>query len=166
MVLTFYLKCTLTHYHTIPHFDALKMYSCRKHCEKRRNCLEQAISPLSQCFLPYMVLTFYLKCTLTHYHTIPHFDALKMYSCRKHCEKRKNCLFQAISPFSQCFLPYLVLIFYFKCTLTYYYTMPHFDALKIYSCRKHCKKRKNCLEQAIFPFAHKFSTIYGTYFPF
>ena len=29
----------LTHYHTIPHFDALKINSCGKHCEKRRNCL-------------------------------------------------------------------------------------------------------------------------------
>ena len=30
---------TLTHYQTVPHFDALKIYSCGKHCEKRRNCL-------------------------------------------------------------------------------------------------------------------------------
>ena len=29
----------LTHYHTMPHFDALKIYSCGKHYEKRRNCL-------------------------------------------------------------------------------------------------------------------------------
>ena len=29
----------LTHYHTIPQFEALKIYSGRKHCEKRRNCL-------------------------------------------------------------------------------------------------------------------------------
>ena len=29
----------LTHYHTIPHFDALEIYSCGKHCEKMRNCL-------------------------------------------------------------------------------------------------------------------------------
>ena len=26
-------------------FDALKIYGCRKHCEKRRNWLKQAISP-------------------------------------------------------------------------------------------------------------------------
>ena len=32
------------HYHTMRHFDALKIYSFGKHCEKRRNCLEQAIS--------------------------------------------------------------------------------------------------------------------------
>ena len=29
----------LIHYLTMPHFDALKIYSCWKHCEKRRNCL-------------------------------------------------------------------------------------------------------------------------------
>ena len=29
----------LTHYHTMPHFDTLKIYGCGKHCEKRRNCL-------------------------------------------------------------------------------------------------------------------------------
>ena len=29
--------CGLTHYHTMPHFDTLKIYSCGKHHEKRRN---------------------------------------------------------------------------------------------------------------------------------
>ena len=29
----------LTHYHTMLYFDALKIYSCGKHCEKRRNYL-------------------------------------------------------------------------------------------------------------------------------
>ena len=33
------LELYLTHYHTLRHFDALKIYSCGKHCEKRRNCL-------------------------------------------------------------------------------------------------------------------------------
>ena len=33
------IRRVLTHYHTMPHIDALKIYSCRKHCEKRRNCL-------------------------------------------------------------------------------------------------------------------------------
>ena len=36
---------------------------------------------------------------LTHYHTMLHFDALKIYSHGKHWEKRRNCLLQAISPF-------------------------------------------------------------------
>ena len=53
-------------YHTMPHFDALQIhvYSCGKHCEKRRNCVSKAISPFSQCFLPSMALTFHFKCTL------------------------------------------------------------------------------------------------------
>ena len=32
-------RVKLTQYHTIPHFDELNIYSCGKHCEKRRNCL-------------------------------------------------------------------------------------------------------------------------------
>ena len=40
----------------------------------------------------------------------------------------------------------------------------HFDALNIYSCGKHCEKRRNCLLQAISPFLTMFSTLYGTYF--
>ena len=44
-----------------------------------------------------------------------------------------------------------------------YHTMPHFDALKIYSYGKHCEKRRNCLEQAISPFLTMFSTLYDTY---
>ena len=40
---TVYIFCrisdALTHYQTMPHFDALKIYSCKKHCEKKRNCL-------------------------------------------------------------------------------------------------------------------------------
>ena len=39
------------------------------------------------------------QCTLTRDHKIPHFDALKVYSYGKHCEKRRNCLYQATSPF-------------------------------------------------------------------
>ena len=40
----------LTHYHTMLHFDAIKINSCGKHCEKRRNCLKQAISPFPTMF--------------------------------------------------------------------------------------------------------------------
>ena len=38
------------HYHTIPHFDTLQKCNCGKHCEKRRNCLKQAISPFLTMF--------------------------------------------------------------------------------------------------------------------
>ena len=54
---------------------------------------------------------------LTNYHTTPHFDALKIYSCGKHCEKRRNCLLQAISSFLTMFSTVYTLIFHFKCTL-------------------------------------------------
>ena len=30
-------------------------------------------------------------------------------------------------------------------SLSRYYLMPHFDALTIYGCGKHCEKRRNCL---------------------
>ena len=40
----------------------------------------------------YMKTLIDTSCTLTHYHTMPHFDALKINSCGKHCEKRKNGL--------------------------------------------------------------------------
>ena len=43
-------KRVLTHYHIIPHFDALKIHNCGKHCEKRRKCLKQAISPFLTMF--------------------------------------------------------------------------------------------------------------------
>ena len=52
---------------------------------------------------------------LTYYRTMPHFDALKIYSYGKHCEKRRNCLQFLL--FSQCFLRYMALIFQFKRTL-------------------------------------------------
>ena len=50
--------------------------------------------------------------------------------------------------------------------LTHYHTVPHFNALKIYNCGKHCEKRRNCLLQAISPILTMFSTLYGTYFSF
>ena len=34
----------------MPHLEALKINSCGKHCEKRRNYLEQAISPFPTLF--------------------------------------------------------------------------------------------------------------------
>ena len=42
-------KC-INHYHAVPHFVALRIYSCGKNCEKRRNCLEQAISSFLTIF--------------------------------------------------------------------------------------------------------------------
>ena len=58
-----YFVGVLTHYHTMPHFDALKIYSCGKHCEKRRKCLlrNKQFLLFSQCFLPHMALIFILN---------------------------------------------------------------------------------------------------------
>ena len=54
----------LTHYHTMPHFDTLNIYSCGKHCEKKEIACNKQFFLVSQCFLPYMALTFNFKCTL------------------------------------------------------------------------------------------------------
>ena len=44
------LLCPIPHYHTMPHFDTVTIYSSGKHCEKRRNCSSQAISPFLTMF--------------------------------------------------------------------------------------------------------------------
>ena len=54
---------------------------------------------------------------LTHNHTIPHFDALKICSCGKHCEEGETACKQQTLLFSQCFPPHMVLIFHFKYAL-------------------------------------------------
>ena len=50
--------------------------------------------------------------------------------------------------------------------LTHYHTLLHFDALKIYSHRKHYEKRRNCLLEAISLFLTMYSTLNDTYFSF
>ena len=50
----------------------------------------------------------------------PHFDALKICSCGKHCEKKEQLFVTNNFSFSRnVFLPYMVFIFYFKCTLKF-----------------------------------------------
>ena len=61
----------ITHYHKIPHVEALKIYSYGKLCEKGEIASNKQFLPFSQCFLPYKALIFHVKCTLTIYHTIP-----------------------------------------------------------------------------------------------
>ena len=41
---------SLTHYHTMPHFDVLKIYSCGKHCKKKEKLIEMSISPFPIAF--------------------------------------------------------------------------------------------------------------------
>ena len=50
--------------------------------------------------------------------------------------------------------------------LTHDDTMPHFDTLKIYSCGKHCEKKRDCFLQAISHFLTMFPTLFGTYFSY
>ena len=58
-------KRCLTRYDIMMHFGALKICSCGKHCEKSRNYLLQAISPLLAMFFTlYGTHFFYFKCTL------------------------------------------------------------------------------------------------------
>ena len=81
----------------MPHIDALKISSCGKHCEKRRNCLSQAVSPflamLSTLYAHYFSCEMHFKMSspigfsldqskilsygnrLTHSHTVTPFDA-------------------------------------------------------------------------------------------
>ena len=53
---------------------------------------------------------------LIHYHTMPHFDTLKICSRGKYCEKGEIACNKQFLLFSQCFLPYMALIFHFNCT--------------------------------------------------
>ena len=45
---------------------------------------------------------------------MPHFDVLKIYSCGKYCKKRRIACNNQFLLFSQCFLPYMAIVFHFK----------------------------------------------------
>ena len=62
---------------------------------------------------PYLALK-----SLTQYHTILHVDALNRYIAVENIVRKGEitCINQFLL-FSQCFLPYMVLIFHFNCTL-------------------------------------------------
>ena len=47
-----------------------------------------------------------------------------------------------------------ILIGLFIDILTHYHTMSHFDALKKYSCGKHCEKKEKLIETSNFSFSH------------
>ena len=86
----------LTLYHMIPIFN--------------ESWKELWLPPFSPFLTMFSNLSNWLYWGLTNYHTMTHFDALKIYSSGKHCNKQ-------ILLFSHCFLPYILLIFHFKCTL-------------------------------------------------
>ena len=54
---------------------------------------------------------------LTHYHTVLHFDALIYIAVENFVRKGEIAYNKQFLLFSQCFLPYVLLIFHFKCTL-------------------------------------------------
>ena len=56
-----------------------------------------------------------LFCSLTHYHTMPNFEALKVYSSENIVRKGEIACTKQFLLFTQCFLPYMALIFHFKC---------------------------------------------------
>ena len=56
--------------------------------------------------------------SLTHYHTMPHFDTIKICSCGKHCGKKgEMACNKPFLLFSYCFQPYIALILHFQYTL-------------------------------------------------
>ena len=54
---------------------------------------------------------------LTHYHTMPHFEALKIYSCGRHCEKKEKLLVTSNFSFSHIVFYPIWHIIHFECTL-------------------------------------------------
>ena len=93
----------------------------RKHCGKSR-CLVQTFFSLSynvfKCFLSQgLSMSGLCGKELTHYHTMPHFDALEIYIAVENIvRKGEIACYKQFLLFSQCFLPYMALIFHFTCT--------------------------------------------------
>ena len=56
------------------------------------NCLKELQETMERSICRKNITEILLKMVLTHYHTMPHFDTLKIYSCGKHCKKRRYCL--------------------------------------------------------------------------
>ena len=110
----------LTHNYTMPHFEALKIHIAVENIVRKGEiaCNKQFLL-FSQCFLPYMVLIFHLKCTLTcRLHLVSIWTSLKCCQCENIVRKGEIACNKQFLLFSQCFLPYMVLIFHLKCTLT------------------------------------------------
>ena len=95
--------CILTH---------LRYIAMENIVRKRPVCLFQAMFPFLTMFSSLYGTYFSFQCTLKC--RLSYFDALKIYSYRKPCEKKAKlqCFL-----FSHCFLSYMALIFHFKCTL-------------------------------------------------
>ena len=113
---------SLTHYHTILHFDALKIYSFGNIVRKGEIACYKQFLLFSQCFLAYRALIFHFKCTLKCcLQFVSIWTSLKF--CHLVMGYRAASVFQTCNKqfllFSPCFLSYKALIFHFKCTLKY-----------------------------------------------
>ena len=64
---------------------------------------------------------------------MPHFDALKIYSCGNIVRKGEIACNKQFLLFSQYFLPYMAHIFHFKCTLKC-----HLQCVSIWTSLKFC----------------------------
>ena len=100
-------KRGLTQYYPMPYFDALKIFSCGKHSEKRRNCLKQAISPFltmfSTLYGTYFSFKMHFKMSSSICFTL---DQSKMLSSGNELMHIRNTLYQArhhliMDPYSQ-----------------------------------------------------------------
>ena len=69
--------------------------------------------------MTYFYDQYYTRKKLTHYHTMPHFDALKIayIAVENIVREREIACNKQFLLFPQCSLPCMALIFHFKCTL-------------------------------------------------
>ena len=96
-----YCFCCCGHHGFIVHHWG----KCDQHQNTRNTDICRIKSSSTTYFVYYSPVCLYdgTAYLLTHNYKVPHFDALKIYSCGKHCEKRRNCLLKAISPFPTMF---------------------------------------------------------------
>ena len=74
---------------------------------------------------------------LTHCHILPDLDAVSTYSFENIVRKGEIACNKQFLLFSQCFLPYMALIFHFKCTLKcLYIAVENFVRKGEISCNK------------------------------
>ena len=116
----------------MPHFEALKIYSFGQHCEKRRNCLLQAISPFLTTFCTLYGSYFPFYMNLNPFPNKPWFLRVCSTTLLKSpWEKEKLLLTSNFSFFPQCFLPIWRTFFHFHQILNC-----HLLTLSIWRSRK------------------------------
>ena len=102
-----FLSRSFTHYHAIPHFEALYI-AVENIVGKREIACNKQFLFFSQCFLLYMsrfFFFFHFKCTFTLSSTYIHFNTLKKKSFRKNIvEKGEFVQNEQFHLFPQCFL--------------------------------------------------------------